>query len=249
MKLILIIFLNTGLVFAVDNFELRCIHIKGQVNINRKNINKPLLKNTMLQIGDVITTEKGSIALLKSPQQAIKISEQSSFQVTDINKNNQTFTLNSGAIVVSKIRKLMLDALINKAKDPSLVIKTRTAAIGIRGTTFFVYKGINDQTVLNVNQGLVAFQGTASEKELLVAKDSSTMTNEKNQNLKPRKFGFEDKINYSLDPKEKLESSSDLYTTIEATWSKYKKEQEVAWQKQVDSETKKWEKWKEENGN
>jgi len=248
----LIVSLLFSKAYSADLHQMKCIYTKGKVSVIHEGISKTLLKNDILNVGDSVITDANSLAVVKLPTETIKVNESSSFKLAESNAINDVLVLDLGAIIVHKLKKKLIDSLNEteqvKNKKASLIIKTHSASIGVRGTTFFAYSGKNDQTVLSVDEGVVAFKGSSSEQEVMVNENNSTMTNEDNKNLEARKFGFEDKINYALDPNEKLECKSDLYVSIENTWQKYKKEQEAAWKKQVDSETDKWERWKNKNG-
>lgn len=248
MKLFLLFLLFLNQSFASTSSKMTCLFAKGKVSIFHQNKKNPLVKDFTLSVGDIIETEAGALAILKFPNETVKVNEKSSFQVLEINSKNDLFAVSKGAVIVNKIKKSILDNLNNNEKNVPLIIKTKYASIGVRGTTFFLYQGEKDQTVLSVKEGTVAFKADASEHDVFVKKDNSSMTNEENKNLKAQKFGFEDKINYALDPKEKLESSSDLYSAIEQAWGKYKKDQEALWQKQLDTETDNWSNWKKKNG-
>jgi hypothetical protein len=245
-KLIILIILASVTIssYAV---EMKCLYAKGTVHYIRSGAKKELLKNILLKVGDTVITENASLVILKFPNETVKVMENSSFQVSELNKKNDEFLINNGAVVINKLKHVLTDAISRNQQSSSLKVRTSNASMGIRGTTFFVYKGEKGQTILSVNDGVVAFKGEASEANVMVAKDTTTMTNDKNQNLKSRKFGFENKINYELNPDRNLESEKNLYETIEATWIQYKTEQEFAWKKKLESESNDWDKWKSDN--
>ena len=66
------------------------------------------------------------------------------------------------------------------------------------------------------------------------------MTNQRNKNLKPRDFGLQDKINWTLKDDKPLAQPKEFFTATEKLWEQYKKEQEFIWKSYKNEQEQKW---------
>lgn len=109
------------------------LHQKGEVKILRGDREIHSKRNAELFTSDIIVTKENAIAIIKLQDLTIiKINKNSSLKITNLlsEKKPTIIELNEGSSFFK----------VNKAKKTStdkLVIKTRTAALGVRGTTFF----------------------------------------------------------------------------------------------------------------
>lgn len=248
MKIINITFLVFIYFFPNQSFALlnegKCIYAKGSVYFERAGVKEILVANTIIKENDMIIVSPKSLAIIKFKYQTLKIQETSKIQVTTLKENYAKFSLENGSVVINQLKKKLRESVRDKAP---LEVKTASATMGIRGTTFFVYQGGEGQTVLSVQEGKVDFLAKNSIKEILVSGDNSSMTNEDLKNLRPRSFGFEKEINFNMDPEKKLESGEGLKSALEASWKKYKSEQEVVWNDKKINEESEWDNWKKLN--
>ena len=118
--------------------------------------------------------------------------------------------------------------------NKTLTIKTRSASIAVRGTKFFTYNSLSSGSILTVEHGVVDFKGNKQKEYTKLEKDMSSLTNANLEILKPRKFGFENHINWEVDDYEnnKLEHHEKLYSKLENIWKNYKDEQVKVWNDQ-----------------
>ena len=222
-----------------------CLYSKGKVWHKINELNVALIKNSSISSDEIITVDKDSLAVFKFKNQTIKINENTKVRLIDLDSSHAEVRLGYGGVIIHQLKSKFNE--INKSNYPALIVSTKTASMGIRGTTFFVYNGEHEQTALNVLEGTVGFKSLASNDELNVTNQQSSMSNSTNKNLKPRKFGFEDKINYNLDPDKNLESDKVLVSMIEEEWKNYKDEQEFLWKAKKSEENDQWENWKKLN--
>jgi hypothetical protein len=151
MKLILSFFL----IFPwVDLFaDVALVKVtKGEVKI--KNSKGEVLKaeqKQWLKVGDVITTGEKSFARLVFKDKTSTNLAANSELVIDSYKKNEPGLLN---LIKGQIRtQVVKDVLSKKSK---LYIKTKTAAMGVRGTDFNVSIGENEKTTVLTFSGLVS---------------------------------------------------------------------------------------------
>lgn len=248
MKIIVLFFFCASLIFSNQAFAIisegKCIYVKGNVFFERAGIKEALVKNTIIKENDLIRVESNSMAILKFKHQTVKIQETSRIQISNIEEEYTKISLESGGLIINQMKRKLKDFVNEK---PPLEIKTASASMGIRGTTFFAYQGDQNQTILSVKEGKVEFLAKNSNKNILVIDGNSSMSNEELKNLKPRIFGFEKEINYNLNPKKNLESGAGLKSALEATWNKYKSEQEAKWLDKKKTEESQWDQWKKSN--
>lgn len=230
-------------IFAAPS-EGKCIFVKGNAFFERSGVKGILTKDATVKEDDLVIIEPSSMAIIKFKYQTIKIEESTKIKIAELDDEFTKISLENGALVINQLKKKLRESLIEKGP---LEIITKTASIGIRGTTFFAYQGIQNQTVLSVQEGKVEFVAKNSKGKVLVDDGNSSMSNEENKNLRPRVFGFEKEINYNLDPKKDITSGAGLKSAIETTWTKYKSEQEFLWQDKKKNEESQWDQWKKLN--
>lgn len=210
---------------------------KGDSNLLRNEETLKVTKGMKVFNGDVIVTGESGLVIIKSKASTYKVSKNShlklDLRVKEIINSNIIY----GSVVVEFMKKNL-----KKSKGKTLKITTRSASFGVRGTKFFTYVDAkNKNSVLSVEHGKVAFQGTRSKKERLVGKNKSSMTNVNNKDLKQRKFGFEKNINWNLsDEKGSLKHKKGLFIALSKTWNKYKNEKAIKWKKNTDDMNNLW---------
>ncbi|MCP4913401.1 MAG: hypothetical protein GY909_09785 [Oligoflexia bacterium] len=151
----------TCVLFSVSAMSMtdmyKVIHAKGDVKMERSEVKRPVLKGDILQAGDTLTTGDNSLVVLAFGDgfaSKMKITQYASIKLMgevsdkdDRSINKKTFKLMLGNIVVDFVNK---DKQKNKLK-----VVTKTAAMGIRGTKFFVHHTAEDETMVAVNEGVV----------------------------------------------------------------------------------------------
>jgi hypothetical protein len=188
------------------------------------------------------------LAIIKTSASTVKISEHSTYILDLREPEILSGTLSKGALVVQFLKSKLMKKLKKEesgtlSSSKILKIKTRSAAIAVRGTKFFTYSGIKTGSILTVESGTVDFKGKRQDKVIAINKNTSSMTNEEKMALKPRKFGFEKGINWSFGSsteEENLSHDPKLYSQLEKVWENYKKEQVEQWNEQKKDMNNKW---------
>jgi len=146
---------------------------RGDVTVLRKGNNEPffLLAGDIIYEDDLIKTDKRSVLKIRFIKNGrLVLGEKSKIKIEKFQNNRP------GLI---KLLKGQLRSQVKKERDKNLnskekfLIKTRTAALGVRGTDFeFHYDLINKRSTLAVHKGLVAigpyFEET-DNRDLLLA--------------------------------------------------------------------------------
>ena len=231
-------------IYPISSFAALLQFSKGKVQVERKGMNLRVKLPFKLIDQDKIRVGKKSLAIVKSRASTVKISELSTYILDLSEPEILSGTLSKGALVVQFLRSKLSKIKKTKKSGPekTLTIKTRTASIGVRGTKFFTYSGASSGSILTVEHGVVDFKGNKQKKFTQLEKDMSSLTNENSEVLRPRKFGYENKINWEIDDSEngKLEHDKELYSQLEKLWKMYKEEQVKAWKEQKTNMNAKW---------
>ncbi len=220
-----------------------CLYVKGKASIINAKVKMDLKKGMKIYPGNIIILDKGSLSIIKFPMQTMKILESTEIKIDSLKIDDSKFKLSIGGIIVEQTKQKLKDMNNNSA----LKIKTPSASLGIRGTTFLAYAGEKKQTVLSVNEGSVHFLGNLSSQEVAVPPQTSMMTNDEEKNIRPRAFGFEKDINFNLNHTSNIEMKSDLFSKIEKEWQAYAKEEEYRWEEHKKNDESVWNEWKKSN--
>lgn len=231
---LLILILLSFSTFAEEKGNL--VYFKGTVHLRKKGQKnyKEVEKGMTINSGDVVKTGSDGLAIVKSPELTIKVMKSTKLKVY-FKKNDKTSAwITKGGAVFNLMK--------SKLKKPHerLQVRTRSASIGVRGTVFMAYSGQEKNSILSVQSGKVSFQGYSSERALLVGANSSTLTNQNKENLRPRNFGLVKRINWNFDTKKNLKQSDEFYSYAENLWKAYKKEQEVQWKNYKKEQEEVW---------
>ena len=148
------------LIFPLQTFAsqvAKVILLKGQVSeINSDGIKKNLNKGDWVNEGSELLTQSKSFAkLLFVDKSSVNIGPSSNMKITAYKKNEPGIISLLKGQIRSKVEK---DLLQNKEEDKSkLFIKTKNAAMGVRGTDFIVgFDPVIGNTKLDVITGVVA---------------------------------------------------------------------------------------------
>jgi hypothetical protein len=207
----------------------------------------PLSKGELLNEGDYVITKDHAVVLIRvensdnSVTSMIKVNQKSKMKIR-INRAVPMAHLSIGSVVV---KVLSAD---KSHKNLKFKMQTRTAAIGVRGTEFFVYANKEAGQVTSLKEGRLEMNALGSTHPLLLAKGQSTTTNTKKQFTKPREQKWQNDINWSTDPQERdLFQPTKLFKSIEATWNEYKYEQEYKYEMYKKDQQKKLNNWNQNN--
>lgn len=238
MKKLVAAFLLASL-FSVVYSKTRVVFSKGNSKLKRADKTMSLRANMTLKHEDIVITGEEGLVVLKSKASTYKVSKNSRLVLDLKTKEIVNSNLEHGSTVVEFLKEKL-----SESKGESLNIKAASASFGVRGTKFFSYVDRrNKNSVLSVEHGEVAFQGAKSERETLVDGHESSMTNVMNQQIKPRRFGFENEINWGLSKKDgRLSHSDKLFGSLDKAWQRYKNEKAEKWKKRSDDMDSVWEK-------
>ncbi|WP_127717251.1 FecR domain-containing protein [Halobacteriovorax sp. HLS] len=157
LTLTLIFSINTN-IFAQSKGVAKAIILKGKVLVENPKTKEltPLKKGSWVKEGLLVKTQsKSFVKLLFIDKSQMNLGPKSEMVISKFPKNKAgIITLMKGSLR-SKVTKNYLDI---KDKDKSkLFIKTKTAAMGVRGTDFLVtYNPLNENTALITFSGAVA---------------------------------------------------------------------------------------------
>jgi hypothetical protein len=239
---IIFVFLTSSIVYSQELVGV-CLFVKGNAFVKNEKTKLELKKGMKIYPGNSILLDHGSLSIIKFPMQTMKILENTEISVDSLKTDDSKFKLTIGGIIVEQTKQ----KLKNLNNDSALKIKTPSASLGVRGTTFFAFAGTKKQTVMSVENGSVYFKGKSSDREVPVELNTSIMTNESDKNIRPRSFGFENDINFNLDPVKDVEVKASLFSRLEKEWQTYAKEEEYRWEEYKKNDESVWNEWKKSN--
>lgn len=154
---------------------------KGKVEIFRNN----KLALPPVIPGDVIKVHKGSLLVLKSPQETLKIMHDTVITPRE-DKEGTIIELVRGAVVAQVTKK-------------KFEIKTSASSFGVRGTQFFVQVNGPDDQWMCVNEGVVNVK--SSSKSVDVPAGKGVFVDKKSVST-PKAYAWTKGINWKMDAKE-----------------------------------------------
>lgn len=236
MSKIIVLFIFS--VFTLNAFcHPKIIFSKGKSKLLRADNILNVSRGMLVIDNDIIVTGPKGLVIVKSKASTYKVSKNSRLELDLSTKEIINSDINYGSVVVEFLKEKL-----NDSKGKTLQIKSKTAILGVRGTKFFAHVDPqNENSILSVDHGSVAFRGRNSKKERLVKRKSSSMTNKNSTSLRQRKFGFESKINWNVsESKGTLNHKKGLYLALSKTWNKYKDENAKKWGKRADEMKNLW---------
>ncbi len=174
----ILVLLFSPIVFA-DTYQV--FYQKGKVEIFR---NKKLAIPPVIS-GDVIKVHKGSLLVLKSPQETLKIMHDTVITPRE-NKEGTFLEMVRGAVVANVTKK-------------NFKIRTSGSTFGVRGTQFFVQVNGPDDQWMCVNEGVVNVK--SASKNVDVPAGKGVFVN-KTSISTPQAYKWTKGINWKMDAKE-----------------------------------------------
>lgn len=216
--------------------------LDGKKDAQGKVQTQSLKLKDQLETPFTIKTGNNSVLIIRSKTKINKIAANTIIEFKE-NKNKSEFNISSGGFVTRFTKPK------NMQVNNDIVINSRSASLGVRGTTFMYHVDKKSQkNFLSVKEGVVAYQGINSQDEIEVAKGLSAISNKNNQNLEPRSYEFQEHINWDLEDTSKdLSQPQKLYSSFEKVWNKYKEEMEFTWKNRNKEMEDKWKTWKKSN--
>lgn len=211
-------------------------YTRGKVLLTRDNAKFQLPnKPNAIRKNDRIKTYKGAIAIIAfGPERGskMKIDQESEVVIDELlgkkEKGEEKKQGNFNNTV--SILKGSLNVIFNKNKleNNELNVKTRYATFGIRGTEFFVTERNNAASFLAVKDGVVAaIQKGPMNKDVesLVMKDTAMILTPYLERVRQENPEWMQEINWSMDTKEYMVQSDELFAKIDASYKKNVKNQ------------------------
>jgi hypothetical protein len=228
-------------VFNVMADDYKIVHTKGDVSILRSNKKISASKNSILQLKDKILTGDDSLAVIKSSKLTLKVVENSEVSIAELNKEI-VVDVDEGGFVANYVKQKIKETVGTKLR-----VNTKHTSMGVRGTTFFAYNHKNQTSYLTVKEGEVEFKGKNSSTAESVSENRTAFTDGSLKNIKPKKVGFEEEINWELSNlKSNMSQPKKLFSKMEEQWNNYKKENEKKWKNHKDSMEDQWNKMKDQ---
>ncbi len=192
-------------------------------------------KPNAIRKNDRIKTYKGAIAIIAfGPEKGskMKIDQDSEVVIDELiggSKKGEEKKEGNFNNTVS-VLKGSLNVIFNKnqLQENELNVKTRYATFGIRGTEFFVTERNNAASFLAVKDGVVAaIQKGPKNKDVesLLQKDTAMILTPYLERVRQENPEWMQEINWSMDTKEYLVQSDELFTKIDASYKKNVKNQ------------------------
>lgn len=192
--LVLFIFLFSTSLFAKSG---KIIFVKGVVKDGKS---KTLKKGQAVSVGDKIIAGKKSIAVIQLPHgNKVKIGAESELIIKAIpeKKSGTTkLTLLSGNSFIK-----VLKGKLRKGQKSKLTLRTRTAAMGVRGTEFFASYGSGKDVWMCVNEGTVSVRSKDEKKATLVNEGEGIVIKNGTSTSKPKPLAWTRKLNWNMNPK------------------------------------------------
>jgi hypothetical protein len=201
--------LSTLIALSVHAVTGNILHIKGHAFINKNKASK----GDTLKANDILRTIKKSLVVIKlSDGSIVKVNSSSHFSI-DNHQSKTKVTLKQGSAFFYVLKNQMLKYGKQVSKFD---VKTKTAAMGVRGTTFFVSatdSSNNYDTWMCVNEGLVEIsklnqKGGKSKKLVKAGEGIKIASNEKVDD--PRPLPWTKNLNWNIDLNKDLENKVDI---------------------------------------
>lgn len=200
--LIFFLFLFTSVAFA-DVAEI--VYVRGNVTVIKEDQSGvPANKGMKLKEGDEVETQKGSMAIVGFlGASKIKVDPESKLVIEDHKPKSSTdqktftrFYLQWGAAVID---------FFNDKKEHELEIKTRQAAMAVRGTNFFVGYGDGEErgdVYTVVNEGKVSALNYEKDDYENIPTGTGILVNKNGGISKPEKFEWAKNLNWKVRPQD-----------------------------------------------
>lgn len=156
--------------------DLVVIHTSGTVYYLRQGEVKVLHKDDKLLVGDVLYTKtNGFVVLIYAFDSKIKVNPNTIIKISDLKKNLDSYDHSKLNTFTLELGSLMVD-YPHHTQDISMVIKTRRASMGVRGTQFLAALGIQDQSLrVAVDHGKIELQSLIKDKHIEVSDGQGAM--------------------------------------------------------------------------
>jgi len=158
-------------------------------------------KGAILNIGDIVRTRKGSLAILSlEGGSKLKLNPDSAVTIKSTQKNNEEVFLNKGSAFIN-----VLKSKLKKSAKPKFRLKTKTVSMGVRGTSFFASYGktqnkkVRKDIWMCVNEGLVEVVNQKSKQKVQVKAGEGIKVEKGDKISEPKPLEWTKKLNWNMD--------------------------------------------------
>ncbi|MBC7714870.1 MAG: FecR domain-containing protein [Rhizobacter sp.] len=181
-------------------------YVKGVVLVGER----VATKGQVFSHGDLLATKKDSMAIVTlNDGSTIKLNENTTIAVDHLSNDlgPTKVTLGLGSVVVNALKS----ALKNNLKE-KFILKTKSVAMGVRGTTFFASFGKQGSSDIwmCVNEGTVAIRSSVEKEAKLVNAGEGVQVKNGEKTSKPTPLVWTKKLNWNLSS----ESDADFKDTV-----------------------------------
>ena len=169
---------------------------KGKVTVDKVAVKK----GSRFADGQELSVGKNSLAVVRFKNgNTLKINENTTIRLESTGQNKKkkesVFRLIKGSSFFSK----------NKKNGEEMTVKASTAAMGVRGTTFFVSYGVKkpEDIYMCVKKGVVAVKGAGDQKEVLVKEGQGVVISKGKKTSNPKFLPWTKNLNWKLSSKDK----------------------------------------------
>ena len=155
---------------------------------------KPTQQGQILNKDEILRSEKKSFAIIKlNDGSTLKLEEESKISLKGIyqkEKNEPTLIQLMKGAVFSRVKK-----------GNDFRIRTKNAALGVRGTEFFSAFGKDQKDFwMCVNEGAVEIKNLLSKEKQLVQAGQGILFKDRKKLTAPKPYEWTKKLNWNMDP-------------------------------------------------
>ncbi len=184
----------------------KLVYSKGTVEVLSKKTKSKMFqkikKGASLEIGDIVRTRKGALAILSlDGGSKLKLNPNSAVTIKNTQKNNEEVFLNKGSAFIN-----VLKSKLSKNAKPKFNLRTKTVAMGVRGTSFFASYGktptqkkVRKDIWMCVNEGLVEVVNVKSKQKVQVKAGEGIKVDKGQKISDPKPLAWTKKLNWNMD--------------------------------------------------
>ncbi|CBW25861.1 conserved hypothetical protein [Halobacteriovorax marinus SJ] len=200
------IFITLFIIFNIQANDVgQILYVKGIVKVKTGENVSNAEKGSPLKNKSIIQSGKDSLAIISlSDGSKIKLNSESKI-IVSISKNEPPQVgLFNGSSFFSVLKSKVM-------KQDKFIVKTKNAALGVRGTQFFVSYGkkSGQDEWMCVNEGEVAVRPKGKATKVLVKKGEGVQIKSKQEVSTPKPLAWTQKLNWNFN-----ENSSELENKV-----------------------------------
>ncbi|MFT6070957.1 MAG: hypothetical protein ACJAT2_001806 [Bacteriovoracaceae bacterium] len=204
MKIFFVFLLTINICLGGEtSHSVSILHIKGKAFYSsNQGPFGPLAKGDIVSEGDSVKTGDSSLVILRFPDKStVRVEPNSLIEISSIVERVNNESLGSTSLILKAGRSVI--NIINKSQAPVFKIKTKTVAIGVRGTYFFagIDKESNDLDIA-VQKGEVEVSKLDDSDQADAVTAGTGLTLENGENFtQPQSYDWIKKVNFDASDK------------------------------------------------